>query len=230
MILGLFLFALEHLLLGWVLRRRWGWTQPVLRGLIGVLILALVAHPVETRLLWVFLLLAAVRFLIDGFLAEEGDPRNRLYWVALGGNEMAHLWVAIFVLTALTGQYRFGLLLLAFEFKHWLADWCLTSAEMARMKGSKLLGPWLILHAGIHAGLTGVTMAAFGLPILWTVALTGGDYLAHSFVDRGKGWLGQKLPISKNLDSLIGRLAFGLDQALHHLTYAVIVTVVVALI
>mgnify|MGYP001571350453 CR=1 FL=1 len=228
--IALLFFLLEHLVFGWCLRNRRGWGKALLRALIaaGILFLSGTGKGIET-IIWSFIFVFVTRLAIDSWLTEEGDPRQRIFWVLLGGSEMAHLWVTIFVLAALTGEYRWGMLLLAFEVKHWLADWCLTNGTMAREKGRGIFNPWLVLHSSLHAIFSASLLGVFGAPMGVVVSLSIAEYLIHSVIDRSKGLIGQMAPITYDRATFLGRLVFGGDQMLHHATYVVMAIVALKL-
>lgn len=229
--LALFSFLLEHLIFGWVLRNWRGSGKALVRAsvAVGILFLSGTGKGIEV-VIWSFIFIFVARLAIDSWLTEEGDPRQRTYWVILGGSEMAHLWVAIFVLAALTGEWRWGMLLLGFEIKHWLADWCLTTGTMACEKGKGFFNPYLILHAGLHAIFSATLLGVFGEPLGVVVTISIAEYLIHSIIDRSKGLVGQMAPITYDRANWLGRLVFGGDQLLHHATYVVMAIVVLKLV
>lgn len=229
--IALFGFLLEHLIFGWVFRDWRGSGKALVRASIaaGILFLSGTGKGIEI-VMWSFVFVFVARLAIDSWLTEEGDPRQRIYCVLLGGSELAHLWVAIFVLAALTGEYRWGLLLTAFEVKHWLADWCLTNGTMAREKGKGIFNLYLVLHAGLHAIFSASLLGIFGTPLGVVVGLSIAEYLVHSVIDRSKGLVGQAAPITYDRATLVGRLVFGGDQMLHHVTYVVMAIVALKLL
>lgn len=102
----------------------------------------------------------------------------------------------------------------AMAFKHFLADFVLQPAWMARGKerAAGWAGP-LLAHAGCHAVFTlGIALAA--APRLWW--LCAGDLVAHAAVDRAKTLVARRGAWTPAQDPFWWLL--GLDQLLHHLT------------
>ncbi|OHA62299.1 MAG: hypothetical protein A2117_00365 [Candidatus Wildermuthbacteria bacterium GWA2_46_15] len=229
---GLFLLLLEQIIFGWLLRNRWSWGRTLLRALTTVGILTLVGIGVRIETSWVLLFVFVMRLAIDRLVTEEATDRfSKSYWMVMGANEMLHVLVSVLVLSAVTGEYRLVLILIALEVKHWLADWCLTTAEMAKGKATKLYGFWSCAHALVHLVLSISTLGLFGVPFPWVVGLPLiGDGLVHPLVDRIKGIVAGLVPDTKLPTNFFGRLAFGTDQMLHHMTYAVMAAIVMALV
>lgn len=228
MITGLFFLFLEHLLFGWCLRSWRGREKALLRALVAASIVTGLQGRLAISFIWILLGVFVIRWAIDWLVTEARTEKyGFLFWKIMGANEAAHLIVSICLISVTFGQPQIAAVLVALEVKHWIADWCLTSAEMAKMKGSKLLGPWLILHVSIHVVLSSLVLAYLRVPPEALIGIEIAEYLTHSAVDRGKGLVGQLLAGTKNLDSFVGRTAFGFDQLLHHLTYAVMAAIVV---
>lgn len=104
-------------------------------------------------------------------------------------------------------------LLVAFNLKHFFADFILQTDEMARGKFKKFphfVNP-LLKHCGVHALMT-LLILLLTNPQLWWLALV--DMGIHFLIDRSKVKL-EKL--SDNAHYKIG--LFGLDQMAHHSTY-----------
>jgi hypothetical protein len=115
-------------------------------------------------------------------------------------------------------EYAF-ILLLAFQLKHFVADYPLQNYQMVVEKGQygKAGG---IYHSLIHAVCTLVVLIAFNyivFPIEYTVvfAVAALEFFIHYHIDWGK------MQMSNNLSTK--QKAFwnwiGFDQLLHHLTY-----------
>ncbi|MBI4359312.1 MAG: DUF3307 domain-containing protein [Candidatus Nealsonbacteria bacterium] len=231
MVTGLFFLFLEQLVFGWLLRNQWGWGKALLRALTASGIFALVGTGAKTEMIWVPIFVFLMRLAIDGLVNEEHTDRfSKPYWMTMGANEMLHLLVNILVLSALTGEYRLALILIGLEVKHWLADWCLTTVEMARGKATKLYGFWSCAHALVHLVLSLSTLGLFGVPFPRVALLPIlGDGLVHPLVDRIKGIVAELAPNTKLPTSSLGRFAFGTDQMLHHATYVVMVVLALAI-
>jgi Protein of unknown function (DUF3307) len=114
------------------------------------------------------------------------------------------------------------LVLVAFQVKHFIADFLLQNEWT--IKGKEREHDWLaplMAHAFGHAALTLFIALVFNTAFWWLGPV---DLLIHAVIDRGKGVAGRRLSAEGG-----GRLwwqIFGLDQTLHHLThlgYAVVI-------
>ena len=107
------------------------------------------------------------------------------------------------------------LLLAAFQAKQFLADFVLQSGSMVRNKG--IYGrPGGLAHAAIHAGLSGLILAALPLPAATLLALILGEFAVHYHLDWAKERLARALALTPARPGFWRLLGF--DQLLHHLT------------
>ncbi|HET7369725.1 MAG TPA: DUF3307 domain-containing protein [Gammaproteobacteria bacterium] len=117
----------------------------------------------------------------------------------------------------------FLLLLIAFQIKHFVADYLLQPAWMVRGKDD-------LAHAGgyAHAALHGLGSAAimllFGLAALPLAVLAIADCVIHYAVDFAKARWSRSHPA--DIKSRTFWMAHGADQFLHQLTYAVMIFVI----
>lgn len=114
-------------------------------------------------------------------------------------------------------------LLLAFQAKHFLADYPLQGRYMLGKftPGWGFVGP-LTAHAAVHASFTGMIAAFAGASLTLTLSLAGGDFAAHFIVDRikaGPRWLGR----FKDMKAPAFWWCLGADQMAHHLTHYAII-------
>jgi len=111
-------------------------------------------------------------------------------------------------------EYLF-FLLIAFQVKHFIADFPLQREYMLR----KTLSGWdffvpLAVHCGVHAFLS-LLIILYVNPVFWGLALV--DFVAHFIMDRIKS--GPKYLGRFNDKSKPGYWnALGFDQMIHHLT------------
>ena len=105
--------------------------------------------------------------------------------------------------------------LIAFQFKHLIADFLLQTTWMANGKEQPQgwLAP-LCAHVAIHAVGTALIFA-FLAPAY--IAMAAVDFVVHFLIDRAKGLAGRAL----NADSTktVFWWLIGVDQTLHHLTH-----------
>ena len=116
-------------------------------------------------------------------------------------------------------QYAF-LLLIAFQVKHFLADYPLQFPYMLRKfrPGWDFVLP-LTAHCAVHAAMT-LLIVLWVRPELWWLAI--GDFVVHFVMDRlksGPRFLGRFSDQTKTLYWV----SFGFDQMVHHLTHFLIV-------
>ncbi len=123
-------------------------------------------------------------------------------------------------------EYAF-ILLLAFQIKHFVADYPLQNYQMVVEKGhyGKKGG---IYHSLIHAVMTFAVLVAFDylvFPVEYTVmfAIAAIEFFVHYHIDWGKMQMSKQFtPQEKGFWNWIG-----FDQLLHHLTYIVFVWVII---
>jgi hypothetical protein len=112
------------------------------------------------------------------------------------------------------------ILLIAFQIKHFVADFPLQFPFMLRKHapGWDFLGP-LALHCGVHAFMTLIIVLCVR-PALWYLAIF--DFVVHFAMDRikaGPRFLGRYNDNRKTSYWV----ALGFDQMVHHLTHLYIV-------
>ncbi len=116
------------------------------------------------------------------------------------------------------------ILLIVFQFKHYIADFPLQREYMLR----KTLPQWgfvlpLVTHCLVHAVLT-LIICLFYAPHLWWLSLV--DFVVHFLMDRlksGPRYLGRFNDLKKA--GFWNTLGF--DQMVHHLTHIYIIYVIV---
>lgn len=116
----------------------------------------------------------------------------------------------------MTDVNLFIALLVAYQIKHFLADyvWQTTWMQQKENSGWAFLVP-LAFHAGVHAALT-LAIAIAVRPALWWLALI--DFVVHAVMDRikaGHRYLGR----FKDPRTHVYWNALGFDQMVHHLTH-----------
>jgi hypothetical protein len=116
-------------------------------------------------------------------------------------------------------------LLIAFQVKHFLADFPLQREYMLKKvsAGWAFLLP-LSLHCGVHSFMTFLILVGFGRLDLWWLALV--DFATHFVMDRlkaGPKYLGR----FNNPRKTSYWAAFGFDQMVHHLTSLYIIWYIV---
>ncbi len=105
--------------------------------------------------------------------------------------------------------------IVAFQFKHLIADFLLQTAWMAN--GKEQPQGWalpLAAHVAIHTVATALIFAVWAPAYVW---MAGVDFVVHFAIDRTKGVAGRAL----NVDSTktVFWWLIGVDQTLHHLTH-----------
>ncbi|WP_204113589.1 DUF3307 domain-containing protein [Shimia biformata] len=107
-------------------------------------------------------------------------------------------------------------LLCLFQIKHLLADYFFQTKVMLTGRENYVhLGR--ALHAGVHALLSIAVLAVFGTPAWLILVLVVGEWVVHFHID----WWKASDTLKKQLtpaDAGFWR-GFGIDQALHQLTY-----------
>lgn len=112
-------------------------------------------------------------------------------------------------------------MLIAFQLKHFIADFPLQNAYMlGKFKKKGWVLP-LASHCGVHALLTGFILILTGLIPIWLVlSMMAFDFTIHFIMDRIKA-----------SPSMLGRYdikdkrfwwSLGLDQMVHHITHYII--------
>ena len=117
------------------------------------------------------------------------------------------------------------ILLVVYQFKHFLADFPLQREYMLK----KFSPNWdfflpLCLHAGVHAALTLFIVFIFHVANLWWLALV--DFVIHFIMDRiksGPRYLGR----FNDRDKPGFWNALGFDQMVHHLTHLYIIWIII---
>jgi hypothetical protein len=112
----------------------------------------------------------------------------------------------------------FAVLLFAgLEVKHFFADYMLQGPAILAGKGN-IRAPGGYLHAGIHAGLSAVVLLLVGVKLPVLLGLIAAEFVVHYALDYAK------TRYSRNVHPGTQPSRFwalhGLDQLLHHLTYA----------
>lgn len=116
-------------------------------------------------------------------------------------------------------------LMVAFELKHFVADYTLQNKWMIRGKGSfAMLGGYV--HAGIHSVGTIAVLWLFGVSTGLIVVLTLAEFAIHYMLDFAKAHYGDNVS-SKEQPRKFWAIN-GLDQFFHHMTYIGMVYVVVS--
>lgn len=117
----------------------------------------------------------------------------------------------------------FGLLI-AFQLKHWTADYPLQGMYMlGKMKAEGWVLP-LLSHTLVHGGFTLIIVLLVS-PTLWWLAVV--DIAVHFIVDRIKA--SPKLLNRWGPDKPYFWWTLGLDQMMHHLTHYFIIYKIVTL-
>lgn len=123
-------------------------------------------------------------------------------------------------ITFVNDFFPFCLLLIFFEFKHFVADFLLQNKYML----GKFKPGWgfvlpLSAHCAVHAAFTLGLLLTLGQSNLWPLAVF--DFVSHFFIDRLKAspkLLGKWHPNDSKF-----WYALGLDQLLHHICAILIV-------
>lgn len=114
------------------------------------------------------------------------------------------------------------ILLVVFQFKHWLCDYPLQRPYMLnKFKGGTAWILPLCAHAGVHALLTFIVTSICSRSAVTGAALAALDFVVHFAVDRVKAaptWGGRWKPNEPYF-----WWALGADQAAHHLTHYFII-------
>lgn len=111
---------------------------------------------------------------------------------------------------------EFLLALALFQIKHFAADFLLQPAYVWRNKG-RYGHPGGILHGGAHGLLSLPALIVLGLPLPLVLLFAVGEAVLHYHLDWAKESLNSRLALRR--DQAAYWYLFGLDQALHQLTY-----------
>lgn len=116
------------------------------------------------------------------------------------------------------------ILLVLLEIKHLFADFFLQTPLMLANRG-QYLHTGRAAHCIVHVAGSGIAMLLIGVPLGLLAAVVVAEWLVHYHIDFGKGvW--SNLSGHGPSDAGYWR-AFGIDQLLHHITYVMMVWVVV---
>ena len=111
-------------------------------------------------------------------------------------------------------------LLALLTIKHMFADYFFQTAIMLADRG-RYLHAGRGLHCLVNVVCTGICFLVVGPPLLLSLLVLAAEFLAHYHIDWAKGrW--SDLNGHGPADAGYWR-AFGADQALHHLTYVVMI-------
>ncbi|CUH52198.1 DUF3307 domain-containing protein [Shimia marina] len=112
------------------------------------------------------------------------------------------------------------LLVAAFQIKHLVADFFLQNAKMI-MGRERYWHLGRAQHAGIHAAFSAVILAVFGAHPVMIMTMVIVEFIVHFHIDWGKA----KFSVDRNLtpDQPMYWYAMGTDQALHQLTYILMI-------
>ena len=114
----------------------------------------------------------------------------------------------------------FLILLIAFQIKHFAADYLLQPDWMIRGKGDAAHAGGYV-HAAIHGLGSTAIMLLYGLSGFPLLLLALGECVVHYLIDFGKArWSEARQP---DLKSRLFWAAHGADQLLHQLTYAAMI-------
>ena len=103
--------------------------------------------------------------------------------------------------------------------KHYLADFVFQPAWMLRGKGS-LTAPGGYAHAGLHAGASGVVLAACGIAVATVLAIMAVEFAVHFAIDYAKDRYAKHTDVERNPRHYWQ--LHGLDQLAHQMTYVAI--------
>jgi hypothetical protein len=120
----------------------------------------------------------------------------------------------------------FLLLLVAFQIKHFVADYLLQPDWMLRGKGDPVHAGGYA-HAAVHGLGSAAIMLLFGLSAIPLVILAVAECIVHYLIDFAKARWTRSHPAA--IESHAFWAAYGGGQLLHQLTYAVMIFVIVLL-
>lgn len=114
------------------------------------------------------------------------------------------------------------ILLVLLQVKHMFADFFMQTPRMLSARGVYMhIGR--VQHAGIHSVLSALVFIVVGAPLLFVVVLCALEGVVHFHIDYAKGRHSDKW--GHGPDKAAYWRAFGLDQALHQLTYVAMIWV-----
>lgn len=111
-----------------------------------------------------------------------------------------------------------------FLLKHLAADFLLQTRWVAI--GKQTEDRWLLplsVHAGLHAGLTGLIFSVAAPSLVWIAIV---DFVVHFAIDRAKAVVQSRLTLNPGKTGFWWLL--GTDQTLHHLTHLCFVALLAA--
>ncbi|SFZ85147.1 Protein of unknown function [Devosia enhydra] len=117
------------------------------------------------------------------------------------------------------------ILFLGLEIKHYVADYFLQPGWILAGKGD-LRHPGGYVHAGIHAGLSGLVLLAAATPLPVLVGLVLAEWVVHYGLDYAKIHYSKGVHVDGNPRRFW--VLHGVDQVAHQLTYAAIIYAVLA--
>lgn len=123
-------------------------------------------------------------------------------------------------------EFEIITLFAAFAIKHYIADFPLQTARMVREKGhyGQIGG---LVHAACHGALSLPILLIFLPSAFLALVLSIAETVVHYHLDFAKETLSRRLgdtPADHRF-----WIVLGMDQLLHHLTYAVMITVLISL-
>ena len=128
-------------------------------------------------------------------------------------------------MVAMTTNYAVVVMILVLQFKHFICDGPLQTKAM--VDGKSIYGNHLgLLHAGLHGLGTLAALAWFGTNLTLVLALAVADMGVHYHIDFIKENI-----VKRHAWTVATRefwWALATDQFLHHLTYAGLVTIIIA--
>lgn len=117
----------------------------------------------------------------------------------------------------------FFILFFGLEIKHYVADYFLQPGWMLGGKGD-WRKPGGYVHAGIHAGLSGLVLLVAGTPWPWLIGLMLAEFIVHYGLDYAK----IHYSAGVHVDTRPRRfwVLHGVDQVTHQLTYGAMIYLV----
>ena len=108
------------------------------------------------------------------------------------------------------------ILLFLLQVKHMFADFFLQTPRMLAVRG-QYAHFGRAQHAAIHAGGSAIALVVLGAPSTFIVVLCVLEWAVHYHIDWAKGVHSERT--GHGPDNAVYWRAFGVDQALHQLTY-----------
>ena len=114
------------------------------------------------------------------------------------------------------------LLVAAFQIKHLVADFFLQTTKMI-VGRERYWHMGRAQHAGLHSVFSAVVLAVFGVGPVMLIAMVVAEFIVHFHID----WAKARFSVDRNLtpDQPMYWYAMGTDQAMHQLTYLVMIWV-----